>query len=62
MAKKRPRPTQTKGGMVRVVGYLDEDEYDAFVEFVAKDRGSQSDTIRRALREYIGRRSRVGNS
>lgn len=30
--------------------------YDRFVEFVAKDRGSQSYTIRRALREYIRKR------
>ncbi len=53
MAKKRP--TTTKGGYVRIVGYLKESDYDRFIDYAEESGIPQSVLIRVALREYLKR-------
>ena len=53
MAKKRP--TTTKGGYVRIVGYLKEADYDRFIEYADETGIPQSVLIRLALLEYLKR-------
>ena len=53
MAKKRP--TTTKGGYVRIVGYLKEPDYDRFIEHAEESGIPQSVLIRLALLEYLKR-------
>ncbi len=53
MAKKRP--TTTKGGYVRIVGYLKEADYDRFIEYAEGAGIPQSVLIRVALLEYLKR-------
>ena len=47
---------KTRGGMTRVVGYLDPEGKKELEEFLKQERAGTSDKIRRALREYIRRR------
>ncbi len=54
MAKKRP--TTTKGGYVRIVGYLKEADYDAFVEYAEREGIPQSVLIRMALKDLLRRK------
>ena len=51
----KKRPTQTKGGLVRVVGSLSEDDYDRFIEHAEAEQIPQSVIIRMAIREYLRR-------
>ena len=52
---KRPARSHGKTGRVTVTAYLPDDEFDALEEYVKEDKGTRSDTIRRAIREYIRR-------
>ncbi len=65
MPRKRPAPkepqgprggltTVTKSGMVRKTLWLHEDESEALRERAYKERRSESDIMRAALREYLG--------
>ncbi len=54
MADKK-RLTRTKGGLVRVVGYLSESDYDQFEEFSDREQMPKSLIIRQAIREYLRR-------
>ncbi len=49
----RKRPTQTKGGMVRIVGYLRPEDYDRFIRYCEEDERKQSDVIRRSVKEHL---------
>ena len=51
----KKRPTQTKGGLVRVVGYLSEGDYDRFIEHAEREQIPQSVIIRLAIRDYLRR-------
>ncbi len=53
MGKKRP--TTTKGGYVRIVGYLKEADYDRFIDYADEAGIPQSVLIRLALLEYLKR-------
>ncbi len=46
--------TRTKGGLVREVSYLYEDESAALERAAQEKRCSKSEVVRRALREYLG--------
>ncbi|HXO18618.1 MAG TPA: CopG family transcriptional regulator [Thermoanaerobaculia bacterium] len=55
--KSVPQPRKkhtTKGGLVREVAYLYEDEEGALEARAERERCSKSEIIRRALREYLG--------
>ncbi len=54
MAKKRP--TTTKGGYVRIVGYLKEADYDRFVAYAESEGIPQSVLIRMAIKELLRQR------
>ncbi len=54
MAKKRP--STTKGGYGRIVGYLKEPDYDRFVEYAEREGIPQSVLIRMALKEFLRQR------
>ncbi len=56
MPDKKKRPTRTVGGLVRVVGYLSESDYDRFEEFSDREQMPKSLIIRIAIREYLRRR------
>ncbi len=55
MPDDKKRPTQTKGGLVRVVGYLSEVDYDRFEAFSEREQMPKSLIIRQAVREYLRR-------
>ncbi len=49
----KKRPTTTKGGYVRIVGYLKEADYDRFIDYADEAGIPQSVLIRLALLEYL---------
>jgi metal-responsive CopG/Arc/MetJ family transcriptional regulator len=58
MSKKRPAKSMTtKGGLVREVAYLYEDEAKLLDKAAERERCSKSEIIRRALRAYLQDRS-----
>ncbi len=50
--KRRERP-RTRGGLLRKVAYLYDDEADAIEEEAKRKRCSESEVIRRAIRSYL---------
>jgi hypothetical protein len=50
----RARKSLTKGGLVRVQSYLYGDEIAAVERAAKRERCSQSELIRRAVRSYLG--------
>ncbi len=56
MAKDKDEPRErgrTRGGLLRKVAYLYDDEADAIEEEAKEKRCSESEVIRRAIRAYL---------
>ncbi len=49
----RTKQTKTRGGLVREVAYLYEDEAEKLERQAERERCSKSEIVRRALRQYF---------
>lgn len=48
------KPVRTKGGLIREVAYLHDDEDEALRRAAVRLRTTRSEVIRRALRQFLG--------
>jgi hypothetical protein len=48
-----PKKAATGRGLLRIVAYVHADEHEALVEFARRQRVSQGEVVRRALRKFL---------
>ncbi len=53
MATKRRKLTRTRGGLVRITGYLREDHYQEFERLVEQEGSTKAAVIRRLILSWI---------